>query len=98
MTNDSPTVDAQPAAADVRFLESRINAYNGATTGIAFDGDVGIFLRDESDAIIAGIYGWMWGGCLDVRYLWVHEDHRGHGHGTRLLAAAEGHARASGCS
>jgi GNAT superfamily N-acetyltransferase len=97
MSNDTPAVDEHPAPAAVEFLGECINAYNRAATGIPFDGEVAIFLRDESDAIIAGLYGWIWGGCLDIRYLWVREDHRGQGHGTRLLAAAEAHARARGC-
>jgi GNAT superfamily N-acetyltransferase len=90
-------VDEDPPARDLQFLEDRINEYNVATTGIPFGGQVAVFVRDEDGAIIAGLYGWMWGGCLEVRDLWVHQDHRGKGHGTRLLSTAEQHALTRGC-
>src|SRR3712207_8429406 len=38
------------------------------------DGNLfGLFVRDVSGAIVAGLYGWTWGGCLQVQDLWVHE-------------------------
>jgi GNAT superfamily N-acetyltransferase len=80
-----------------QFLEQRIHAYNVATTGIT-DGQVlTIVSRDEQGAIMAGLVGWTWGGCVEIEYLWVHEHRRGQGYGTRLLAAAEDEARKRGC-
>jgi GNAT superfamily N-acetyltransferase len=98
MDGDRITVEANPPEEDVRFLEDQINAYNIQVTGIPFGGDISMFLRDEAGAIMAGLYGFAWGGCLDVRYLWVQQDWRGRGHGTRLLLAAEQEAVARGCS
>jgi GNAT superfamily N-acetyltransferase len=56
-----------------------------------------IFLRDDSDSIVAGLYGWTWAGCLKVSDLWVHENERRRGRGSELLEAAENEARARGC-
>jgi GNAT superfamily N-acetyltransferase len=98
MDRDRMTIEAGPAEGDVRFLEDQINAYNIRLTGIPFGAVISMFVRDESSAIVAGLYAFAWGGCLDVRYLWVHEDWRGRGHGTRLLTAAETEAVARGCT
>ena len=80
-----------------QLLEQRIIAYNVATTGITDGQALTIVSRDEQGAIIAGLVGWTWGGCVEIEYLWVHEHRRGQGYGTRLLAAAEDEARERGC-
>ena len=80
-----------------QFLEQRIHAYNVATTGITDGQALTIVSRDEQGAIIAGLVGWTWGGCVEIEYLWVHKHRRGQGYGTRLLAAAEDEARKRGC-
>lgn len=98
MDADRIAVEDHPAEGDLRFLEEQINAYNVRATGIPFGGIVSLVLRDEGGAIVAGLHGFTWGGCLEVRYLWVHEDWRGRGHGTRLLLAAEREAVARGCA
>ena len=79
------------------FLEDRINEFNAVATGIRDGAGVAFLIRGEGNAIVAGLSGWMWGGCLYVEYLWVREDRRGRGYGTRLLAAAEDEARTCGC-
>lgn len=86
---DAPEIEA--------FLAERIYEFNAKTTGY-FDGEFfSAVQRNESDAIRAGIYGYTWGGCCYVSFLWVDESERGHGMGTALLVAAEGHARSKGC-
>jgi GNAT superfamily N-acetyltransferase len=79
------------------FLVDRIYEFNARATG-CFDAEVfSSTQRDRSGAIRAGIYGYTWGGCCHVSYLWVHESERGRGIGTALLVAAEEHARNKGC-
>jgi ribosomal protein S18 acetylase RimI-like enzyme len=94
------TVDAHPAPEDVQFLENQINAFNIAQTGIGAERDIllSILLRDDAGQISAGVYGFTWGGCCDIRFLWVRSDLRGQGYGRSLLEAAEREARRRGCS
>jgi GNAT superfamily N-acetyltransferase len=67
-----------------------------ARTGLTDGRWLAIILRDGHNAIIAGLYGWTWGRCCEVKTLWVHEQWRGQGLGTRLMRAAEDEARARG--
>jgi GNAT superfamily N-acetyltransferase len=90
-------IQDQPDKGDVQFLEEQILLYNLAKTGYHDGRDIAIFLRDEQGIIIAGLWGWTWGGCLKIQYLWVREGMRGQDLGTRLLAAAEAEGRARGC-
>jgi GNAT superfamily N-acetyltransferase len=93
----APAIDPHPDPGDVQFLEDRIYDYNVERTGIADGKLVSHVARDLGGDIVAGIYGWTWGGCLEVRILWVREDLRGRGLGSSLLAAAEQVARERGC-
>jgi ribosomal protein S18 acetylase RimI-like enzyme len=50
------------------------------------------------DEVIGGLVGSTWATWLHVEYLWIDDDRRGSGLGSRLLAQAEAIARAErGC-
>lgn len=79
------------------FLSDRIYEFNAAATGyhdaecfsaahLGLDGNVD-----------AGAYGYTWGGCCHVAYLWVAQARRHRGLGSRLLDAVERHAADRGC-
>jgi ribosomal protein S18 acetylase RimI-like enzyme len=97
MKIDIPPVDDNPADADVHFLDDRINEYNVQTTRVADGRILSFFIRDEKAEIVAGLYGWTWGGACEIRYLWVREDRRRRGYGKALMAAAEGEAISRRC-
>jgi ribosomal protein S18 acetylase RimI-like enzyme len=91
-------IENEPDPKDVQFLDDQIIAFNFAATDIT-DGELlAIFLRNGQNKIMAGIYGWTWGGVCEIRYLWVHEDWRGKGIGRELLTQAEAEAVRRGCS
>jgi len=83
---------------DIQFLDDRIYEYNASRTGIADGRVLAIILRDREHAIVAGLYGWTWGKCCEVKILWVHERRRGEGLGTRLMTEAEAEARRRGAA
>jgi GNAT superfamily N-acetyltransferase len=91
------SVERSPSPADLRFLEEQISSFNIRTTGVPYGNWIAAFCRDETSAIVAGISAWTWGNCLEISYLWVREDLRGKGYGTRLLAAIERQGLARSC-
>ena len=94
---DDFRIETSPDERDIQALDRRIYEFNAATTGITDGEELAIFVRDDDGAIRAGLYGWTWSGWLEVRILWLHEEERGRGLGSRLLAAAEEEARRRGC-
>ena len=91
-------IEDQPAAGDLEYLEDQINHYNMTQTG-AFDGRaLAIFVRNEQQAVVAGLSGYTWAGMCEVQFLWVHPTVRRQGYGGGLLQAAEREAQKRGCS
>ena len=88
----------EPEARELVRLEDEINRFNCATTGHHDGRGLAAFLYDESGGLRAGLSGHTWGGCCEVRFLWVRERERHSGLGSALLAAAEREARARGCA
>ena len=78
-------------------LGEEISAFNTAATGHRDVRMLSAAVRGDDDGLLAGIYGWTWGGCGYIDLLWVRDDQRGQGLGARLLAAAEAEIRRRGC-
>lgn len=78
-------------------LDQEVNAFNVAATGYHDARLLSIAARGDSGDLCAGLYGWTWGGCGYIELLWVRDDQRGNGLGTRLLAAAETEIQQRGC-
>ncbi len=89
--------ELDPSAADVRFVDDRLYDFNVATTGIDDGRFLAIYVRDENGGILAGLYGHTWGGCCEIKQLWVSDALRGQGLGTALMRKAEAEARRRGC-
>ncbi|HUJ28385.1 MAG TPA: GNAT family N-acetyltransferase [Myxococcales bacterium] len=90
-------IQDQPSDGEVRFVEDQVDEFNMATTGLRDYRPLAVFLRDAAGALRAGLTGHTWGGCGEVRYLWVREADRGRGVGRALLSAAEREVLARGC-
>lgn len=78
-------------------LDEEINAFNAAITGHHDGRLLCITVRGKSGDLHAGLHGWTWGGCGYIDLLWVRDDQRGRGLGTRLLATAEREIQRRGC-
>jgi GNAT superfamily N-acetyltransferase len=89
-------VDGPDAALAAR-LDAELEAFNCTATGIRDARDFSARVHDVSGELTAGVQGWTWGSTGWVERLWVREDARGRGLGSRLLAAVETEARARGC-
>ena len=90
-------IEVNPSEDDLRFLERQIDDYNVKLTNNRDFQPLAIFIRNDKGRIIAGVSGYTWGGCCEIKFLWVHEDHRHCGYGGRLLNAAEAEARQRQC-
>ena len=95
---DDLTIDEDPRPEDVASLNDQLYRFNAAVTGVDDGRWLAIFLRDSAGRIEAGLHGWTWGHTGFVQTLWVREDLRGQGLGSRLLAAAEREAGRRGCT
>jgi GNAT superfamily N-acetyltransferase len=90
-------VEDAPNPTDVAYVEDQLNAYSVRVTGYTDYLPLAIFLRGSDGQIVAGLTGFTWGHALKIGYVWVHEDHRRQGYGTRLIQAAEREAVVRGC-
>ena len=79
-------------------LHSEINRFNGDATGLRDGRSLDIEVRAADGGLVAGLTGWTWGGCGYVDVLWVREESRRGGLGSRLLEEAEQEARAGECT
>ena len=91
-------LDDAPQPADIAVLDGQLYAFNVSRTGYDDGRELAVWLRDTAGDLVGGLYGWTWGGWLEVRFLWLREDLRGQGHGQALLVAAEAEATRRGCS
>jgi GNAT superfamily N-acetyltransferase len=90
-------IEDAPAEADVEAVRAGLIAFNlRHTTDDAYR-RLAAFLRDEAGRVVGGLVGETYWGWLHVDLLWVSEELRGRGYGSRLLAAAEAEAVRRGC-
>ena len=82
---------------DQRTLFTGLLEYNLARIEDQHPQDLGIYVRNESGEITAGLIGTTHGNWLSVKYLWVSESLRGQRIGSQLLEAAEQTAKERGC-
>ena len=90
-------IDFQPSKEDTAFLDQQLEDFNAVQTGRNDANSVEMVIRDPEGRVIAGLKGLTVLDWLYVGTLWVHQDHRDRGLGSRVLLAAEDIARRRGC-
>ncbi len=90
-------VTATPDPAELACLGDGLAGYNDADVGPSQRLPLAVFLRDAAGQVVGGISGYTAWGWLYIQWLWLAEGQRGQGAAGRLLAEAEGEARARGC-
>jgi ribosomal protein S18 acetylase RimI-like enzyme len=87
----------QPAAANCKAISDALVEFNRPHLRDPAFGRVGLLVRDEAGALMAGLVATFYAGWLFVDNLWVHAAFRRRGIGHQLLLAAERRALAAGC-
>ena len=78
-------------------LDEQISAFNAAVTGHHDGRLLSVAVRGDGGDLRAGSTGGRGVGCGYIELLWVRDDQRGCGLGTRVLATAEAEIRRRGC-
>ncbi|MFJ9822810.1 GNAT family N-acetyltransferase [Streptomyces sp. NPDC101160] len=90
------TVSERDSELTERLTDALIT-FNSAATGAPDRGTFSIKVTDEAGDLVGGLTARTWGGLCSIELLWVREDSRKDGWGSRILQAAEAEARRRGC-
>ncbi len=83
---DDPNNDALSEAerSIAQRLRDEIGKFNLDATGITEFHEIVSVETDECGELLGGVYAWTWGGTCWIEALWVREDMRRRGFGSRL--------------
>ena len=90
-------MNTNPAKKEIDEVRAALMKFNEACVGSDGHTPLNLVEYDADGNVIAGILGGTYWGWMYVDILWVHEEHRRKGLGTRLLLAAEREAAQRGC-
>lgn len=83
-------------ARDIGEIHEMLKEYNLVHREASENVPIGVFLEDDNRKL-AGLTGESFGNWLCIRFLFVSEQLRGKGIGSKLLEAAEREAKQRGC-
>jgi GNAT superfamily N-acetyltransferase len=86
-----------PSASDALVVDAGLDAFNHQASDLASIRKVACFARLPSGEVIAGAVGRYWGVACELQQIWVRDDYRRGGVGTRLVRSFEEQARRHGC-
>ena len=74
-----------------------IRSYNCSKREAAESEPLNLYVEDDSGELMAGLVAVTFGNWLEIEYLFVKEDLRGQGIGSKLLQQAESEAKKRNC-
>jgi GNAT superfamily N-acetyltransferase len=93
------TQEVNPAPEQIQILSDGLVKYNQSKVGATVHRPLAFFLRDDKGSIIGGVHGnYSEGGWLYISALWVSDQARSNGYGSRLMESAEREAITHGCT
>ena len=78
-------------------LANLIRAYNRANREPSKSEPLNIYLEDEQENLVAGMVAETFGNWLEIEYLYVSDELRGQGIGSKILKMAERESKERGC-
>ena len=90
-------MNRHPSEAETDYIRESLNQFNCAHVGDDGHTPLHLIEYDADGSIIGGLLGGTYWGWLYIDILWVREDHRRQGVGSRLLTEAEKEAMRRGC-
>ena len=78
-------------------LANLIRAYNISNREPSKSEPLNIYLEDEQGNLVGGMVAETFGNWLEIEYLYVSDDLRGQGIGSKILETAENESRNRGC-
>ena len=90
-------MNRHPSEAETDYIREALNQFNCAHVGDDGHTPLHLIEYDADGNIIGGLLGGTYWGWMYIDILWVREDHRRQGIGSRLLTEAEKEAVRRGC-
>ena len=90
-------MNTSPTDIEIQKLREALNQFNEKIVGDDGHKSINITEYDKNGNLIGGIIGGTYWGWMHIDVLWVHENHRREGIGTKLLLEAEKEAVRRGC-
>ncbi|MBO4387807.1 MAG: GNAT family N-acetyltransferase [Treponema sp.] len=86
-----------PSEEEINFVNEALRKFNDKNVGPDNHVLLNIVEYDKDKNVIAGILGGTYWGWMHIDILWVDENYRKQGLGSKLLQAAESEAKKRGC-
>ena len=90
-------MNRHPSETETDYIREALNQFNCAHVGDDGHTPLHLIEYDADGNIIGGLLGGTYWGWMYIDILWVREDHRRQGVGSRLLTEAEKEAMRRGC-
>ena len=90
-------MNTHPSEQEIKYIRDSLYQFNNEIVGDDGHTPIHIVEYDNDGNVIGGILGGTYWGWMYVDILWVDENHRKKGIGSRLLRAAEEEAIRRGC-